>query len=91
MSLSQVKRPFARSEWGEKSLTEAPSVPEQPSRKLAAFAPFALAERDRVPLGLIPAFLIPISHAPDDLVSLSRGSNLVWDSETSTYSARPRS
>jgi len=30
-------------------------------------APLALAERDRVPLGLSPAFLLPISHAPDDL------------------------
>lgn len=35
--------------------------------------PFALAERDRVSLGLSPGVLIPLSHAPDDLVSFVEG------------------
>jgi hypothetical protein len=35
--------------------------------------PFALAERDRVSLGLIPGVLIPLSHAQDDLVSFVEG------------------
>jgi hypothetical protein len=38
-------------------------------RQARCIAPFASVERDRVALGLISAFLIALSHAPDELVS----------------------
>jgi hypothetical protein len=49
-------------------MPKAENAPGWPSHEARCFAPFALAERDRVPLGIDPAFLFPISHAPDDLV-----------------------
>lgn len=65
----------------------------QNSRRTQArrITPFALAERGRVSLGLIPGVPHPDQPCPGRSRQLCRGSNLVWDSETSISSARPRS
>ena len=63
--LCRVQRPFALQTWG-KRIAEAKGnkrARTAVARKLASIAPFALAERDGVPLGMSPATFFPVSHA----------------------------